>query len=213
MFCGGLFGACGVFHAPMIARCHRAGKRASGIFRQYSEREIEIVRSVLPFTDVATFGCSFGARAVSSSAIFESTGCVHMLQASQAYFETTEPEDAPSELSDGPAYAAALEARRIIEIAVFWVLGAGGLNRSDAAVLEPNLMLARHVSMYLAHVSCRMSLSDVGRLYARDRTTVAYACAVIEERRDDPKFDSALELLEWAVPMMAARPAAYRLPF
>lgn len=136
-----------------------------------------------------------------------------MLQASQAFFETTEPEDAPSELSDGPAYAAALEARRIIEIAVFWVLGAAGLNRSHGTGLEPHLILARHVSMYLAHVSCRMSLSDVGRLYARDRTTVAYACAVIEDRRDDPKFDSALELLEWAVPMMAARPAAYRLPF
>ncbi len=140
-------------------------------------------------------------------------GCVHMLQMPQAIFETAEPEDDPSELSDGPAYAAGLEARRIIEMAVFWVLGAGSLNRSYAAGLEPRLILARHVSMYLAHVACRMSLSDVGRLYARDRTTVAYACAIIEDRRDDPKFDSALELLEWAVPMMAARPAGYRLPF
>ncbi len=115
-----------------------------------------------------------------------------MLQVSQTIFETAEPEDDPSELSDGPAYAAGLEARRIIEMAVFWVLGAGSLNRSHAAGLEPRLILARHVSMYLAHVSCRMSLSDVGRLYARDRTTVAYACAAIEDRRDDPKFDSAL---------------------
>ncbi len=136
-----------------------------------------------------------------------------MLQMPQAVFETAEPEYEPSELCDGPAYAAGLEARRMIEMAVFWVLGAGSLNRSHAAGLEPRLILARHVSMYLAHVSCRMTLSDVGRLYARDRTTVAYACAVIEDRRDDPKFDSALELLEWAVPMMATRPAGYRLPF
>jgi Bacterial dnaA protein helix-turn-helix len=197
----------------MIALARRAGKRTSGIFRQHGEREFEIARSGMPFTDVATFGCSFGARAVSSSALCNSIGCVHMLQASQAFFETAEPEDVPSELRDGPAYAAGLEARRIIELAVFWVLGAGSLNQSNGSALEPGLILARHVSMYLAHVSCRMSLSDVGRLYARDRTTVAYACAVIEDRRDDPKFNSALELLEWAVPMMAARPAAYRLPF
>ncbi len=138
-----------------------------------------------------------------------------MLQTQHVKCETsgTEPEDDPSELIDGPAYAAALEARRIIELAVFWVLGAGVVNPRHDGWPEPGLILARHVSMYLAHVACRMSLSDVGRLYARDRTTVAYACASIEDRRDDPKFDRALELLEWAVPMMAARPAAYRFPF
>lgn len=136
-----------------------------------------------------------------------------MLQTPQVFAETTEPEDDPSDLIDGPAYAAALEARRIIEVAVFWIFGASGINRPDDGGPEAGLILARHVSMYLAHVACRMSLSDVGRIYARDRTTVAYACATIENRRDDPKFDRALELLEWAVPMIAARPAAYRLPF
>ena len=136
-----------------------------------------------------------------------------MLQTPDDFAEIALTDDDPSHLTDGPAYAAALEARRMIEIAVFWVFGASGVNRPADGGPEAGLILARHVSMYLAHVACNMSLSDVGRLYARDRTTVAYACAAIEDRRDDPKFDRAIEVLEWAAPMIAARPAAYRLPY
>jgi hypothetical protein len=46
-------------------------------------------------------------------------------------------------------------------------------------------------------------------LFGRDRTTVAHACLIVEDRRDDPVFDRILELLEWAVPVMALRPRAY----
>lgn len=67
-----------------------------------------------------------------------------------------------------------------------------------------NVALARQVAMYLAHVACGQSLTDVGRGFARDRTTVAHACAVIEDRRDDPSFDRALELLELVVQSLAA---------
>jgi hypothetical protein len=62
--------------------------------------------------------------------------------------------------------------------------------------------LARQAAMYLAHVSCGLTLTDVGQIFARDRTTVAHACAVIEDRRDDPVFDRALELMEWAIPSL-----------
>ena len=58
---------------------------------------------------------------------------------------------------------------------------------------------ARQVAMYLSHVACRRSLTDVGRIFARDRTTVAHACGVIEDMRDDPKFDRVLDLLELIV--------------
>ena len=53
--------------------------------------------------------------------------------------------------------------------------------------------------MYLAHVSCGLSLTDVGHIFARDRTTVAHACGVVEDRRDDPELDGSLEHLECAV--------------
>lgn len=58
---------------------------------------------------------------------------------------------------------------------------------------------ARQVAMYLAHVACGMSLTEVGRTFARDRTTVSHACGVIEDGRDDPTFDRTLELLEQVV--------------
>lgn len=58
---------------------------------------------------------------------------------------------------------------------------------------------ARQVAMYLAHVVCGLSMTSVGVLYGRDRTTVAYACALVEDRRDDPDFDRSLEQLELAI--------------
>ena len=50
--------------------------------------------------------------------------------------------------------------------------------------------------MYLAHVGCGLTYSEVGRLFGRDRTTASYACRLIEDRRDDPDFDASLDLLE-----------------
>lgn len=58
---------------------------------------------------------------------------------------------------------------------------------------------ARQVAMYLAHVGCGLSLTEVGHLFARDRTTVAHACEVVEDRRDEPELDVRLEHLERAV--------------
>lgn len=56
--------------------------------------------------------------------------------------------------------------------------------------------LGRQVAMYLSHVVCRLTLTDVGRIFARDRTTVAHACGVVEDLRDDASFDRVLDLLE-----------------
>jgi hypothetical protein len=58
---------------------------------------------------------------------------------------------------------------------------------------------ARQVAMYLAHVGCGVSLTEVGHLFERDRTTVAHACGLIEDKRDDPDFDHRLDHLERAV--------------
>jgi chromosomal replication initiation ATPase DnaA len=50
--------------------------------------------------------------------------------------------------------------------------------------------------MYLAHVALGWSYSEIGRAFGRDRTTAAYACRQVEERREDPAFDAALRALE-----------------
>ncbi len=59
--------------------------------------------------------------------------------------------------------------------------------------------LARQVAMYMAHVACRHSMTEVGMLFGRDRSTVAYACRIVEDRRDDPVFDRSLDELEAAI--------------
>ena len=59
-----------------------------------------------------------------------------------------------------------------------------------------NVALARQVAMYLTHIAGGFNLSEVGRLFNRDRTTASHACRVIEDLRDDPNVDKVLLCLE-----------------
>jgi chromosomal replication initiation ATPase DnaA len=54
----------------------------------------------------------------------------------------------------------------------------------------------RQLAMYLMHVALGRSLTDVGRTFGRDRTTVSHACARIEDMRDLPLFDADVTRLE-----------------
>jgi chromosomal replication initiation ATPase DnaA len=58
---------------------------------------------------------------------------------------------------------------------------------------------ARQAAMYLAHVQFGLTLSQVGRSFGGARTTVAHACARIEDSRDDPTVDTILSCLESAL--------------
>lgn len=72
----------------------------------------------------------------------------------------------------------------------------------------------RQIAMYLAHVAFEMSLARVAYAFERDRSTVAHACRVIEDKRDDDEFDARIGALEEALrlapPPVAARPLAVR---
>lgn len=89
--------------------------------------------------------------------------------------------------------------RLVIEHVVTCVFGVSTNALQKANRGRANVALARQTAMYLAHVGCSLTLTEVGYLFERDRTTVAHACALIEDRRDNPEFDLALELLERAV--------------
>ncbi|MDX2288572.1 MAG: helix-turn-helix domain-containing protein [Hyphomicrobiaceae bacterium] len=95
--------------------------------------------------------------------------------------------------------------RAAIESAVAQVFAVaeGDLRRPTRG--RARVAFARQVAMYLAHVACGMSLTEVGRIFERDRTTVAYACGLVEDRRDDPLIDRTLELLEWIVAELIER--------
>jgi chromosomal replication initiation ATPase DnaA len=55
---------------------------------------------------------------------------------------------------------------------------------------------ARQLAMYLSHVVLGRTLMEIGEVFGRDRTTVSYACALIEDMRDDPQFDDEVSGLE-----------------
>lgn len=57
----------------------------------------------------------------------------------------------------------------------------------------------RQIAMYVCHVVLRLSLSDIGVAFGRDRTTVGHACNVVEDRRDDATFDAFVSSIERVV--------------
>jgi chromosomal replication initiation ATPase DnaA len=71
---------------------------------------------------------------------------------------------------------------------------------------SPQVAFARQVAMYLTHVAFGMSLQRVGFAFARDRSTVAYACHLVEDRRDDAAFDTMLDQLEASLRAAPAPP-------
>jgi hypothetical protein len=50
--------------------------------------------------------------------------------------------------------------------------------------------------MYLAHTGFELSFAAIGQAFERDRTTVAHACRIIEDGRDDIWLDVRLEALD-----------------
>jgi chromosomal replication initiation ATPase DnaA len=73
---------------------------------------------------------------------------------------------------------------------------------------QPYIAFARQSAMYLAHVTFGLNYSEVGRAFGRDRTTAAYACRLMEERRDDPAVDAVLGSLENACGALRRRLSA-----
>lgn len=55
---------------------------------------------------------------------------------------------------------------------------------------------ARQIAMYLAHIGFALSFETIGHAFGRDRTTVAHACRVVEDGRDDIWFDCRVATLE-----------------
>lgn len=99
---------------------------------------------------------------------------------------------------------AAPAARDLIEQAVAAVFAVPLAELKAQTRRKAPIAFARQVAMYLAHVVCGLSLTEVGLLFGRDRTTVGHACGLIEDRRDDPVFDHLMEHLERAIMRLMA---------
>lgn len=70
---------------------------------------------------------------------------------------------------------------------------------------QRHVAFARQVAMYLTHTVFGGTYQEAGDIFGRERTTVAYACSLVEDERDDPDLDRKLEALEecmirlWAI--------------
>lgn len=102
-------------------------------------------------------------------------------------------------------------ARTVIEHTVTCVFGVNGVELNVANRGRAKVALARQAAMYLSHVGLGLTMTEVGLLFERDRTTVGHACALIEDRRDDHSFDLAIELMERAV-LALSRPRPAKPP-
>jgi Bacterial dnaA protein helix-turn-helix len=104
-------------------------------------------------------------------------------------------------LSTSPGYWAAVmqsEPQRTCHWAAFCVARDFRLDMPALFALtrgSPRTAFARQVAMYLAHTGFEVSFGAIGRAFDRDRTTVAHACRVIEDGRDDIWLDCRLEAL------------------
>ncbi|WP_246660320.1 helix-turn-helix domain-containing protein [Rhizobium sp. FKL33] len=54
----------------------------------------------------------------------------------------------------------------------------------------------QQIAMYVCHVVLQMTMTEVGRGFGRDRSTVGHACARVEDRRDEAGFDRLVTAIE-----------------
>jgi chromosomal replication initiation ATPase DnaA len=71
-----------------------------------------------------------------------------------------------------------------------------------------HIAAARQLAMYLINVKLGRTMTQIGALFGRDRTTVSYACRMIEDRREGT-FEDDIERLELAIDLLetSAKPA------
>ncbi len=103
--------------------------------------------------------------------------------------------------------------REMLEQAVSRVFMVASADLWSGTRGRPRVAFARQVAMYLAHVAWGLSLTEVGYVFSRDRTTVAHACGLVEDLRDDPVLDRSLELLEGVLRALSPASASSAVQF
>ncbi len=66
----------------------------------------------------------------------------------------------------------------------------------DLARSSSEVARVRQVAMYVTHVVLGLRLTDIGRGFGRNRSTVMHACHLVEEMRDDADFERIVQRFE-----------------
>jgi chromosomal replication initiation ATPase DnaA len=98
--------------------------------------------------------------------------------------------------------------RRLIEetVAAVFAVPVGKIRAPSRG--SASVAFARQVAMYLAHIVLGHSYTAIGHSFGRDRTTVAHACALVEDVRDNPPADCLLSALECVLEPLARQARA-----
>lgn len=123
----------------------------------------------------------------------------------------------PCSLDSPPAVARAsakrVNAQLACRISKAVTATAFGVAKTPLSGLGPQngeAVLARQVAMYLSHVCFSVAMTDIAKVFRRDRTSVTHACHVVEDRRDDPLFDGMLDRLEAAALSLRSAQVAWQ---
>ncbi|MBO6719131.1 MAG: chromosomal replication initiator DnaA [Rhizobiaceae bacterium] len=81
--------------------------------------------------------------------------------------------------------------------AAFFNLPSRELRRAGRSSGE--ISRVRQIGMYVSHVVLGLSMTEVGKGFGRDRTTVMHACHLVEDLRDDEDFDHIIARTEHIV--------------
>jgi chromosomal replication initiation ATPase DnaA len=93
----------------------------------------------------------------------------------------------------------------LVEHHVALAFGVGVLDLRRRRRGKCRAAFARQAAMYLVHVVGGLSFTATGAVFGRDRTTVAHACALVEDCRDEVLLDHLLEAIERLVMLHVGR--------
>lgn len=95
-----------------------------------------------------------------------------------------------------PAEPPARHACRLVQMLAVEMVALAGERSPLRRDRRRALCHTRQIAMYVCHVALQIPQGDVGAAFGKDRTTVGYACGVVEDRRDDRAFDEFVAALE-----------------
>jgi len=111
-------------------------------------------------------------------------------------------EEPPTPLPEPRPPSVSLPIRTVCRIAqkitaeMVMITGSRMLERRDRRRM---LCHVRQISMYACHTALQLSQQDIACGFGRHRSTVAHACMIVEQRRDDAAFDDFVSAIERTV--------------
>ncbi len=125
------------------------------------------------------------------------------LRCDRDYENEERPEKAWADVADDMfAIAADTREERCFELCEAMIdIAAALFNVSGKDIRKPGrsstaVSRVRQIAMYVAHVVLGINMGDIGKAFGRDRTTVVYACHLIEDLREDVDFDRVITMTE-----------------